>query len=199
MIHSDTLPFLRAWISAPLRVGAIVPSGSALARLITSGVPGCSGRVLELGPGTGVFTRALIDRGVLEENLALVEFDPDFARSLALRFPLAQVINSDAAALYRRHPDLAIVQTVISGLPLLSFSQSKVVKILVGTFAHLEPGGAFYQFTYGRSCPVSRRILDRLHLKASLVGKTYSNLPPATVYKITRRPFSHLTHCLFPV
>jgi len=59
--------------------------------------------------------------------------------------------------------------------------------ILSGAFGHLRAGGAFYQFTYGPRCPVPRPILERLGLKASVVGKTLLNAPPATVYRIARR------------
>ena len=188
-MYSDTLPFLRAWISDPLRVGAVAPSGAALARLITSEISEQTGRVLELGPGTGVFTRALLSRGVAEKNLTLVEYDLHFVRVLALRFPEAQVLQLDAADLYRaRRSQISAVRAAISGLPLLAFPKNKVIRILHGIFACLEPRGALYQFTYGSGCPVPRPILDRLHLKAVRIGGTLANLPPATVYRITRRP-----------
>jgi phospholipid N-methyltransferase len=68
----DVLFFLRAWTCHPLRVAAIAPSGTALAELITREIAPTCGAVLELGPGTGVFTRALLARGVREEDLTLV-------------------------------------------------------------------------------------------------------------------------------
>ncbi|TIV94667.1 MAG: phospholipid methyltransferase, partial [Mesorhizobium sp.] len=70
---SETLQFFRAWLSEPLRVAAVTPSGRALAALIVSEISPATGPVLELGPGTGVFTRALLGRGIAEENLALIE------------------------------------------------------------------------------------------------------------------------------
>jgi phosphatidylethanolamine/phosphatidyl-N-methylethanolamine N-methyltransferase len=81
---------------------------------------------------------------------------------------------------------------VVSGLPLLNMSTRKLVAILSGSFRHLRPGGAFYQFTYGVTCPVPRPILDRLGLKAACVGRVLLNVPPATVYRITRRKPSRL-------
>lgn len=81
----------------------------------------------------------------------------------------------------------ASATAAISGLPLLSMSPRKVVYILLGTFRHLRPCGALYQFTYGPRCPVSRAILNRLGLRATLVGWTVRNFPPAAVYRITRR------------
>ncbi len=79
------------------------------------------------------------------------------------------------------------VGAVVSGLPLLSMSPRKITAILAGAFTYMRPGGAFYQFTYGPRCPVPRPILDRMGLKATHIGGTMRNLPPAAVYKISRR------------
>lgn len=184
----DNLTFLREWLSAPLRVGALAPSGATLARAITAEIGPETGPVIELGPGTGVFTRALLDRGVPERELALIEAGSEFAVMLETRFPEARVLWMDASRL--RAVDLfggGRAGAVVSGLPLLSMSPRKVIAILDGAFRHLRPGGAFYQFTYGPSCPISRPILDRLGLKASRIGRALANVPPATVYRIQRR------------
>jgi phospholipid N-methyltransferase len=184
----DFVQFFRSWIADPLRVAAVAPSGEALARLITRDIPSDDGPVLELGPGTGVFTKALLARGISERDLTLVEYGSEFMRMLQFRFPQARVLWMDAAQLGRY--DLyagAPVGSVVSGLPLLSMSPRKVTSILSGTFSYMRPGGAFYQFTYGLRCPVPRPILDRLGLKATLVGRVARNIPPAAVYKIVRR------------
>ncbi|WP_246088423.1 class I SAM-dependent methyltransferase [Phreatobacter stygius] len=185
---SDTFQFFRLWIANPLRVAAVAPSGATLARLMTQEISPDDGPVIELGPGTGVFTRTLLARGVRESDLTLVEYGSDFTRMLQLRFPRARVLWMDAGQLARF--DLfsgAPVGAVVSGLPLLSMSPRKVTSILQGAFSYVRPGGAFYQFTYGPRCPVPRPILDRLGLKATRVGHTVRNLPPAAVYRIVRR------------
>lgn len=187
-MQSDILTFLRSWAAAPLRVGAIAPSGSALADLITRDIGPHTGPVIELGPGTGVFTGRLLERGVAEANLTLIEYGSDFARLLQVRFPDARVLWMDAARL--KTIALEVPQSigaVVSGLPLLSFSPRKVIAVLDGAFHHLGPAGAFYQFTYGPRCPVPRPILDRLGLRATLVGRAILNVPPAAVYRITQR------------
>lgn len=185
---SDILTFLRSWAAEPLRVGAIAPSGSALADLITRDIGPRTGPVIELGPGTGVFTSRLLARGVAEADLTLVEYGADFARLLQLRFPDARVMWMDAARLKTIVFEAPRpVGAVVSGLPLLGFSPRKVIAILDGAFHHLRPGGAFYQFTYGPRCPVPRPILDRLGLRAVLMGRALLNVPPATVYRMTRR------------
>jgi phosphatidylethanolamine/phosphatidyl-N-methylethanolamine N-methyltransferase len=186
---SDFFHFFRTWAADPLRVSAIAPSGKSLARLMTKEISPSDGLVLELGAGTGVFTRALLVRGVRECDLTLVEYGSDFMRVLQHRFPQARVLWMDASQLasYDLFP-LANVGAVVSGLPLLSLSSRKVMAILSGAFRYMRPNASFYQFTYGPRCPVPRPILDRLGLKATRIGGTARNLPPAAVYRIIRRP-----------
>jgi phosphatidylethanolamine/phosphatidyl-N-methylethanolamine N-methyltransferase len=184
----DVLPFFREWTLDPSRVGAIAPSGKALSDLITRDIANLGAPILELGAGTGVFTRALLARGVKEENLTLVEYGSDFVRLLQANFPSARVMWMDAARLgHQPIFDGAPVGAVVSGLPLLNMSPRKIVAILTGAFGYLQPGGAFYQFTYGPRCPVPRPYLDRLGLKATFMGRALLNVPPAAVYRITRR------------
>lgn len=195
MAAGDLIPFFRAWISNPLRVAAIAPSGNALAELITKEISSATGRVLELGPGMGVFTRALLERGVSETDLTLVEYGSDFVRVLDARFPNARVLWMDAAWLAREDIyEGAPIGAVVSGLPLLSMSPKKVMAILAGAFGYLRPGGSFYQFTYGPRCPVPRPLLDRLGLKATRVGRALANVPPAAVYRISRRSRPRLSN-----
>ncbi len=184
---SDYFPFFRSWVANPLRVAAIAPSSATLARLMTREVLPADGPVLELGPGTGMFTRALLDRGVPERDLTLVEFGSNFAAMLQRRFPEASVLCMDAARIAKDARHTRAFGSVVSGLPLLSIPVRKVMAILVGAFTLLRAGGSFYQFTYGPRCPVPRPILDRLGLKAKRIGGTVLNLPPASVYRISRR------------
>ncbi len=185
----DFLSFFLAWMSAPGRVGAIAPSGAALAELITRDITASSGPILELGPGTGAFTYQLLKRGVRQQDLTLVEYGSDFMKLLQIRFPGARVLWMDAARLAGEHLyDGAPVGAVVSGLPLLNMSTRKVVSIVGGAFSYIRPGGAFYQFTYGMTCPVPRPVLDRLGLKAKLLDRAMLNVPPAAVYRLTRRP-----------
>ncbi|WP_445216291.1 class I SAM-dependent methyltransferase [Bradyrhizobium sp. Pa8] len=184
---SDFFNFFRAWLADPIRVSAVAPSGQTLARLMTGEIKPGDGPVIELGPGSGVFTQALLRRGIAESDLLLIEYGSDFMRLLQRRFPNARVLWMDASHLCQYKPFMAPAGAVVSGLPLLSMSPRKVMAILSGAFRHMREGGIFYQFTYGMSCPVPRPILDRLGLKASLVGRTALNIPPASVYRIRRR------------
>jgi phosphatidylethanolamine/phosphatidyl-N-methylethanolamine N-methyltransferase len=173
---------------APRRVGAIAPSSRALAELITRDIGPDHAPVIELGAGTGSFTRQLIARGVPESQLALVESGAGFAQRLSKRFPDARVLCVDAQRLSAVEIfSASLAGAVVSGLPLLSMSTLQVARILRGAFVHLRVGGAFYQFTYGPRCPVPRVLLERFGLEARYVGKTLANMPPATVFRISRR------------
>lgn len=184
----DGYCFGRSWVSSPLRVGAIAPSSRRLARLITSQISPASAPVLELGPGTGVFTRALLRRGLRQNQLILVECDPRFARLLERDFPHAWIVQMDAARLRQANiVDGEPVGAVVSGLPLLSMSMRTRIAILQFAFRHLRRGASFYQFTYGLRCPVPRAVLERLGLKVVRMGSTLMNAPPATVYRIRAR------------
>lgn len=184
----EALGFFRAWLADPRRVAAVAPSGRALARLMTSEISEATGPVIELGPGTGAFTRALLERGVPQERLALVEAGSEFAVALEARYPLARTLWMDAARLSQIDPfDGEPAGAVVSGLPLLTMPPRKVLAILGGAFRHMRPDGAFYQFTYGPTCPAPRVLLDRLGLKAVCMGRVAANVPPASVYRFRRR------------
>lgn len=137
-----------------------------------------------------MFTNLLLERGVCEEDLALVEQHAEFAATLLQRYPAAKILSLDASMI--RHHSLGDEKfgAAISGLPLLSMPSRKIAGILVGIFRVLGQNGKFYQFTYGLRCPVPRRILDRLGLKAVCIGWTAHNIPPAAVYRISKRRFS---------
>ncbi|MFC5742331.1 class I SAM-dependent methyltransferase [Dyella tabacisoli] len=188
MTTSDLMYFLRHWFADPARIGAIAPSSAALAQMMTREITCRSGRVIELGAGTGVFTRALLARGVREANLVLVEQNADFALLLRTRFPQARLLRIDAIQL----GDWARVEpgctgAVVSGLPLLNLTAERIMAILTGAFACLTEDGAFYQFTYGLACPIPRALLLRLDLEATRIGYVVRNMPPAAVYRIRRR------------
>ena len=115
MLLQDVQLFFRSWTCDPLRVGAIAPSGPALAAMMTGEVSAASSPVIELGPGTGVFTRALLERGVAEHDITLVEFGSDFVSLLERRFPQARVLQLDAAKLSPRHFSEQAAAGVICG------------------------------------------------------------------------------------
>ncbi|HDR9586022.1 methyltransferase domain-containing protein [Burkholderia stabilis] len=187
----EWLFFLRSWLRNPRRVGALAPSGAALASLITAHIPHHGGSVIELGAGTGVFTRALLARGVPGDSLVLVEADPAFADALRQQFPTLRVLQMDATQLGATDGFFGRerAQAIVSGLPLVAMPVEQAVAIVRGAFArHLAAAGAFYQFTYAPRCPISLRHLEAMGIRAVRVGIAWRNFPPAVVYRFERRP-----------
>ncbi|MGH8513616.1 MAG: class I SAM-dependent methyltransferase, partial [Gammaproteobacteria bacterium] len=91
---ADEARFFRSWLDNPAVAGAVSPSGRSLARMMARYVdPHKGGPVVELGPGTGAITEALLARGIAPGRLFLVEFDPGFCKLLRRRFPGVHVIK----------------------------------------------------------------------------------------------------------
>lgn len=182
---ADTKLFLRELLADPRRISALAPSSAGLARLITRDIAPSTAPVIELGPGTGVFTRAMLDRGLPEQRLALVEAGDVFADLLAERFPRAVLIRGDAGRLPEHAPfGRERAGAIVSGLPLLSLPRAVQRGVLEGVRRHVRPGGALYQFTYGWRCPAPSALLSELGLTARRIGFEAFNLPPASVYRI---------------
>lgn len=173
------------FVANPRRFGGFV-SGPALAEAITREVDPAAGPVLELGPGTGVFTRALIARGVAERDLILVELDPKLAERLRTAFPEALVLCRKAGSVTADLLEGRRPAAVVSGLPLLNFPDEEVEQIIAAAFAVCAPGAALYQFTYGPKCPVDKDIRARLGLLFQRTTRIWRNVPPASVYRIVQ-------------
>lgn len=180
--------FGREWLRSPLRVGAVAPSSARLADAITGGLTATCGPVIELGPGTGVFTAALLRRGIPAAQVAIIEASESFAAALALRFPQVAVIHDDAARIRHVTPfGLGAADLVICGLPLLSMPQAKVLRIVARSMKVLKSDGELRLFTYGQRCPIPAAMLSRLDLVAQRRAFVPLNMPPASVYAVRRR------------
>jgi len=183
----DEARFFRAWFENPLRTGAVSPSGRFLSRMMARYVdPAADGLVVELGPGTGPVTLALLQRGIAPERLVLVEFDAAFCRLLSRRFPNCRVVQGDAYDLGNTLADLRgqKVAAVVSSLPLLTRPEPDRNALLAEAFAMMGPGGRFVQFTYGMVSPVpcqTRRGKPSLYA-GEASPPVWLNLPPARVW-----------------
>jgi phosphatidylethanolamine/phosphatidyl-N-methylethanolamine N-methyltransferase len=178
----DDVRFIRTWLEKPLALGAVTPSSRALARTMSAYVdPSTPGPVLELGPGTGSITEALVARGVNPLRLVLVEFDPTFCRLLRERYPDATVVEGDAYGLKRLVAGLlqGPAAAVVSGLPLFTKPLQKRLRLLFEAFGLMSPGAPFIQFTYNAVPPIPTR-LDRVRAQAS--ERVWMNIPPARVW-----------------
>lgn len=186
---TEYLDFLAAWVKKPRQTASVVPSSRHLARLMVATIaPHDAGRVLELGGGTGVFTRAILETGLPAAKLEVVEINPAFARGLRRHFPHVSVLETPAQIVSTAAAgEPGDYQVVVSGLPLLAMDRHMHVDILTEAFRMLRPGGSFVQFTYSTRPPVSREIIDALGLEVVRAGQTVRNFPPATVFRFFRR------------
>jgi phosphatidylethanolamine/phosphatidyl-N-methylethanolamine N-methyltransferase len=182
----DDVRFFGTWIESPLTTGAVTPSSKALARTMAGYIdPDVPGPVIELGPGTGPVTEALVAQGVDPARLVLVEFDPAFCRLLRTRFPGAMIVNGDAYSLKRLLGGLLQqpAAAVVSGLPLFTKPLTTRLRLLFEAFSLMSPGAPFVQFTYHAVAPIPKR-LDRVRAEAS--ERIWLNIPPARVWVYRR-------------
>lgn len=181
--RNDEARFLKSWLEKPLVIGAVSPSGRALARMMAAYAdPARPGSVIELGPGTGPVTEALLARGFSPERLVLLEYNDAFVPLLRERFPGVTVVHGDAYAVRTlvgpklTRPACAIV----SSLPLLTKPLGQRVRLIRDCFALSGPDARFIQFTYTLSPPIPLDALTGIAADGS--PRIWRNLPPARVY-----------------
>jgi len=186
---SERLTMLGRFVRSPRTIGAVAPSSRTLARAMVAGLD-LSGqaRVVELGPGTGVFTRVIGEElGAQARGLA-IEIDPGFAKRLRGRFPNVEVVCGSAAelpALVQAH-GFDHVDHIVSGLPFASLPAEVTTSVLDAIQSALQPGGTFttFQYVHGYATPLASAF--RRDLSARLGAKpsrrlVWRNLPPAYV------------------
>lgn len=174
--------FFRRWLANPLQMGSVVPSSPTLCRRIAALVARRPGEaVLELGAGTGVVSRALLDAGVPPERLLVVEIVPDMAEHLRRALPGVDVLCGDAFDLGRVLPKRwhGRIGTAICGIPLVLLPVAEQ-KRFVDAVEAVAPGRGFLLYTYCITSPLAHR---RLGLAARREAWTPWNLPPASVWR----------------
>jgi phosphatidylethanolamine/phosphatidyl-N-methylethanolamine N-methyltransferase len=143
--------------------------------------PSLPGPVVELGPGTGPVTEALVAEGIAPERLVLVEFNPTFCQLLRARFPAATVVHGDAYGLRRllggllQQPAAAIV----SGLPLFTKPVRMRLRLFREALELLRPEAPFVQFTYAVVPPIPKKLAG---VRAEASERIWKNMPPARVW-----------------
>ncbi|MBX3407279.1 MAG: methyltransferase domain-containing protein [Phycisphaeraceae bacterium] len=206
----DSIAFLREFIRHPGRIGAIAPSGRALAAAMVRGIDFRSVRaVVEFGPGTGVFTRAVLDAmphdwldprqsgraGNGRGRFIAIEFNTKMAAAVRSQYPEALVVNDDAAnveGICRREGiEPGTVDAIISGLAWTSIPEQPRRRILEATHRVLKPGGEFRTFTYQasmlvRSAWIFRRLLRDTFSEVHVGRVVWANMPPAFVYRCVK-------------
>jgi phospholipid N-methyltransferase len=182
--------FFRQWLKNPRAMASLAPSSRQLAAQMVAQLPEGARQIVELGAGTGVFTRALIDHGIAPERLLVVELNEELHALLRRRFPQSHVVHGDACDL----ADIAHsegfaaggIDAVISGLGFLAMPRDLQKRILQAVFSVLGADKPLIQFTYGPSSPLPRDLLAELGLGVRRGGFAWRNMPPATVYVYTR-------------
>lgn len=191
---SDHARFLRMFLAAPLTVGAIAPSSAALAAEIVRQARVAEAQpIVELGGGTGSFTRTITEEARRDAMIVSIEVNPTFAEILSSRFARVQVIADSAERIgeHLRGAGRAFADCVVSGLPWAAFDGNLQSTLLTAIGDVLAPGGTFATFAYLHASwlPAARRFRDRLQMIFSTVRATpvvWRNLPPAFVYGCVR-------------
>jgi phospholipid N-methyltransferase len=183
--------FLREFVRRPSQIGAVAPSSDHLALAMVEELDWETARVVvECGPGTGAFTRRILER-----------LRPD------ARFFAVEVNEHCARALQRRHPDVAVhracvsdlpaicegaglpgVDVVVSGLPWAAFGEEGQARFLGAIHEALAPGGRFATFAYSHAARLPagqrfRRLLTGTFAEVERSPIVWRNLPPAFVYR----------------
>ncbi|MGE0503597.1 MAG: class I SAM-dependent methyltransferase [Rhizobiaceae bacterium] len=187
---SEQWRFVRNLFDNPRTTGAIAPSGGVMARKMASVAdPSSSLPVLEIGPGTGVMTRALVGLGIAQERLWLIEYSADFVRRLRADFPKANVIHGDAFdldATLGEHRGLTF-DSVVSSLPLLSFPLPRRVALVEDLLSRIPAGRPMVQFSYQPFPPVPA---GHGNYQVEHFCNVLMNIPPARVWLYRRAAVS---------
>jgi phosphatidylethanolamine/phosphatidyl-N-methylethanolamine N-methyltransferase len=183
----DDARFFRTWLQQPLKIGAVTSSGPALARAMAAPLhPDQHGHILELGPGTGPVTKAILDRGFAPSSLTAVEYNDVFVTMLAQKFPGLNVIQGDA---YQLGNSVCATNgqmqfdAIVSSLPLFTKPREKRIALMHDLFSRLTPGGIIIQFSYALVPPVRAEDGD---WELSVSGWIKANMPPARVWTYYR-------------
>jgi len=182
---SEKLEFLRGLIDHPAGVSALFPSSKPMAQAMAAQIPSTQGQVLELGPGTGAITQAIIARGIPTSRIVAVEYDPGFADLLNERFPGLYVLHGDALNLKSvLGTPRASYTAVVSGLPLINFPIETRRAIIEDGLARVRPGGPFIQISYRGTTAIPES--DTIQVRRA--AHVWSNFPPGYVWVYRRQP-----------
>ncbi|HZS46552.1 MAG TPA: methyltransferase domain-containing protein [Blastocatellia bacterium] len=190
----DHVKFISTFLRKPVATGAIAPSSRWLAELMTEDMKLSQAEtVVELGPGTGAFTKAIQEKIRPDALFLAIELNPQFAEELTLQFPDVNIINGSAEKFgeYLQQYGRSSADSVLCGLPWAGFSQDLQDRLLSAILKSLRPGGKFATFAYIHAAwlPPGRRFRQMLESNFSEVSMTrvvWRNLPPAFVYRCTR-------------
>jgi phosphatidylethanolamine/phosphatidyl-N-methylethanolamine N-methyltransferase len=179
----------------PATVGTVTPSSRYLAAAMVESIePGSTATVVELGPGTGAFTGAILRRLGPAGRFLAVELEPEFVRQLQDRFPGVGVVCASAVDLVQiaGARGLAPIDHIVSGLPFATLAVETTRAILDAVPRVLRPGGTFTTFQYVHGFAMPRSVAFRRDLSERMQSppeRTFvaRNFPPAFALR-WRRP-----------
>jgi phosphatidylethanolamine/phosphatidyl-N-methylethanolamine N-methyltransferase len=174
----------------PLGIGAMLPSSLAVARAMARDLPlHRPGAVLELGGGTGIVTRTLLEAGCPPERLVVVEREPALAAVLRRSFPDTRVIEGDARDLARLLAFHGVIRlaAVISSLPIKWFSIAGQREVVTPCLDLLGEGGALLQLTNALASPLDRAAL---RLEGAEIERIWTQFPPVQLWRYWRGPIA---------
>lgn len=184
------MKFITSFLKNPREIGAIAPSSKGLANLITDTANLKNKKcVVELGSGTGIFTKEILNK--INPNCLFysLEINQKFVKETRNNCPTAIVYHASALNIqkYLSMHNKTNCDCVISGLPWAIFKKEETKKILDQTYKSLKDGGEFLTFAYlpGNLLPCGIAFKRQLNEKFSSVNKTkiiWKNLPPAFIY-----------------
>ena len=193
MIHTvqSQIVFIRKFFLFPRQIGAIVPSSAALAKeIIQLANVRQSKTIVEFGPGTGVFTRQILQRMPKDARLLAIEADANLVVLLRKKYRRACIAAGYAQNIQRimQAYGLSEADCIVSGLPWATFESQLQDEILAETAAALKPGGTFTTFGYlhALSLPKAKRFREKLQQTFSSVQISkviWNNVPPAIIYR----------------
>ena len=194
MSSSKSARFLREFLSRPLATGAVVPSSEALARMVVQSLDLAHARaVVEYGPGTGAFTRNILQALGRDARLIAIEINPRLAEMFRNQHPDVRIFQDSVANARAICNTAGIdkVDCIVSGLPWAGFPESMQTEFLDEMMRVLKPGGQFVTFAYlhAVNLPAGRRFSKLLPKYFTTVSKSpvvWMNFPPAFVYRCTR-------------
>ena len=183
------LSWIKNYVKNPLELGAILPTYKFAANLMTKNIISNEKTiVVELGAGTGDITKSIINRGILQENLILVEINEDFCKILKQRFPKTQIFCEDAKTFFKKSfSNEKKIDYIVSGLPFVAMSKAQKMEICELSFDNLSENGIFFQITYFVKCSFPVEIINKNKLIKKMIGFTLLNIPPAFIWSIARR------------
>jgi len=192
------------------QTGALAPSSRALAQAMASYVsPGdAPRRILEVGPGTGIFTEEIVRRMGPFDQLDVYEINPVFADLIEDRFTNDPSFKIARGRLTLHRSDVLTLprdttyDLILSGLPLNNFEPGQVRAFMESFMSHLVPGGVLSYFEYVFVRTVKRLLSgsaerERLRLVGEITGDFIQrfqirsdpvllNLPPAVAHHLVK-------------